>query len=124
MKILKYILFGVLVLLSLSTALTKIVRMPEEMALFANAGFPGLLTILFGIVQLGGAIMLFLEKARKLGAIIMTSTYIIATIVVFVNGMWLFGFISISFIILSAYFIKNPSLKNYANVTLKEPDSQ
>jgi len=83
--------------------------MPEEMELFRNAGFTDTLTIIFGLIQLVGGILLIPGKTRRYGAIIMLITFIIATVVVFLKGMIGFGLFSILFIALAAYQLKmNP----------------
>ena len=50
--------FAALVLLSLATGITKLVRLPAEMALFRAAGFSDPLTIAFGVVQTAGGVLL------------------------------------------------------------------
>lgn len=110
MKIVNYILLSTLILLSLATGMTKIIQMPEEMALFSNAGFSDSLTILFGVIQVVGGFGLVLNRTRKTGAMIMGLTFTIATIVVFVNQMILFGWFSVLFIALALYFVFRPQL--------------
>ncbi|MEM7369141.1 MAG: DoxX family protein [Bacteroidota bacterium] len=93
----------ILILLSIATAVTKLIQMPEEMELFRHAGFSDSMTILFGIIQLVGGILLVPGKTRKYGAIVMLSTFVIATIVVFMKGMIGFGLFSMLFIALAGY---------------------
>lgn len=103
MKILNIILLVVLILLSISTGLVKIFRMEDEMVLFRGAGISDPLTIFFGIIQTIGGILLILPKTRKMAAALMAVTFVIATIIVFINGMLAFGFSSILFIALAVY---------------------
>ena len=103
MKIVNLILMGLLILLSLATGITKLIQMPEEMELFRNAGFSDTLTILFGVVQVIGGIMLIPARTRSYGALLMAITFVIASVVVFMNGMTTFGLVSILFIVLAGY---------------------
>lgn len=123
MKHLKYVLFGLLILLSFSTGLTKVVQMPEEMALFANAGFEDRYTIFFGLLQIIGGMLLLPSKTRRIGAGMMAATFIVATIVVFINQMIAFGLFSLLFIVLGAYFFKYPTFNPRRNEVVEEPGS-
>lgn len=108
MKVALKIILVLLILLSISTGLVKIAQMDEEMVLYRGAGWSDLLIILFGVIQLIGGLMLLLVKTRKNGALLMTLTYIIATVVVFINQMWIFGITSILFIAMSYIIYKRP----------------
>ena len=103
MKILNTVLLVLLIVLSLATGITKLIQMPEEMELFRNAGFSDILILIFGAVQVLGGILLIPTRYRQYGAIIMTVTFVIATIVVFIKGMMGFGLFSILFIALAGY---------------------
>ncbi len=103
MKTLNGILLVLLILLSLATGITKLIQMPEEMELFRGAGFPDALTIVFGVIQVVGGLLLTLTNYRSYGALIMMITFVVASIVVFVNGMLGFGLFSLLFIALAAH---------------------
>lgn len=103
-------LLWAVVVLSVATGLTKLIRMPEEMALFSNAGFPDTLTIAFGGLQvLGGIAMIFAGRWRVAGALVMACTFAIATLVLFANQMTTFGIVSVAFIVAAAYFVRRPA---------------
>ena len=108
MKVLLKVILVLLILLSISTGIVKLAKMEEEMILFRNAGWDDLLIIIFGAVQFLGGFMLLPYKTRKNGALLMSITYVIATIVVFINQMWVFGFVSILFIIMALVIYKSP----------------
>lgn len=97
-----------LILLSFSTAIVKLVQMPAEMTLFRNAGFSDTLTMAFGGAQLLGAILLVPFKTRKSGALVMMLTFAIATAILFVNKMIPFGVFSILFIAMATWVYRNP----------------
>lgn len=102
-KIIDLMLLGALILLSIATAITKLIQMPAEIELFENAGFSLPMTIGFGIIQLIGGILLIPSSLRRYGAMIMFITFVIATAVVFYKGMIGFGCSSILFIALAGY---------------------
>lgn len=103
MKIVNLILLILLILLSVSTGVTKLIQMPEEMELFRHAGFSDTLTIFFGVIQVIGGLLLIPGQTRRYGALVMAITFVIATIVVFLKGMVAFGLFSILFIALAGY---------------------
>lgn len=110
----RIVFLGALVLLSISTGLTKLVRMPAEMELFAGAGFSDEVTIGFGVVQLLGGLLLLRTATRRIGAVTMAMTFSIATVVVFINGMIPFGVASLLFIAAALYHVRHPELPESA----------
>ncbi|MBX2796733.1 MAG: DoxX family protein [Myxococcales bacterium] len=87
-----------LTLLSISTGAVKIYRMEEEMFIFREAGFPDVATIAFGVVQLGLGLALIPAFTTHAAAWGMAVTFVLATGVLFVNGMIPFGMFSLLFI--------------------------
>lgn len=87
-----------LTLLSISTGAVKLARMPEEMELFRSVGIPDGATIAFGVVQLVLGLALLLPKTTHRAAWGMAATFALATGVLFVAGMTMFGVVSLLFI--------------------------
>lgn len=104
MKIFLKINWLLTILLSISTGVFKILQQEADIQLFEKIGFSILLTTLLGIVQLLGGLLLIPSKTRKIGAYVMIPTFLLATIVVFANGMMVFGLVSILFIVM-AYLV-------------------
>lgn len=86
-----------LTLLSVSTGLVKLARMPEEMEIFRAAGLPDAATIGFGVVQLVGGLLLIPNRTHAIGAGVMIPTFVFATGVLVVNGLWPFAVFSLLF---------------------------
>lgn len=86
-----------LTLLSISTGVVKLVQMPEEMEIFRAAGVPDGLTMAFGLVQLVGGLLLIPDRTLRIGAAVMIPTFVLATGVLFVNGLIAFGGFSLLF---------------------------
>lgn len=111
MNIVKRVNLPLLVLLSVSTGIVKIMGLEADVKIFENIGFSYLATVFFGIVQLAGGVLLVFDKTRKLAAIIMAVTFAIASTGVFVSGMIPFGVISLLFIAMS-YLAYHTTLKS------------
>jgi uncharacterized membrane protein YphA (DoxX/SURF4 family) len=101
MKTLSWIALAFLVLLSVSTGITKLVQLPAEMELFHGAGFGDTLTLAFGGIQLAGGLLLIFPASRRVGAWVMVITFAIASWVVWTSGMVGFFFVSLTFILLA-----------------------
>lgn len=108
MKVLYKINLILIVLLSISTGLFKIMQQEADIQLFQVIGFNEIMTTIFGVIQLIGGVLMIIKKYRKIGALIMIPTYILATFVVFLNEMWAFGFFSIIFIVMAFLVYKKP----------------
>ena len=85
MKILLKINLAILVLLALSSGITKIMLMPQEIKFFGGAGFTNLMLIIYGVSQVIGGLMLALPKTRLIGAIIVAITFSISAVVLFMS---------------------------------------
>jgi uncharacterized membrane protein YphA (DoxX/SURF4 family) len=98
MSAIRWINRVLLALLSISTGAVKLAQMEDEMRIFREAGFPDALTIVFGVVQLGGGVLVVVPRTTALGGWVMAPTFVIATGVLLVNGMTTFGVASLLFI--------------------------
>jgi len=97
-----------LTLLGVSTGAVKLAQMNQEMEIFRAAGFSDGLTIAFGVVQLGAALLLIPKPTVRLGASVLAVTFVLATGVLFVNGMLAFGVFSLLFILMAAIQVGYP----------------
>lgn len=92
-----------LTILGTSTGLVKIFGMEKELELFRNAGFNTTATIIFGILQVAATAMIWFPVTLKAGCGILAVTFLIATGVLFKNGMIPFGLVSILFIAMAVF---------------------
>lgn len=104
MKIAFKINWILVTLLSISTGVFKILQQQADIEMFEAIGMNANATLILGVFQLLGGILLVPLKTRKLGAWIMIPTFILASVAVFVNQMYVFGAVSILFILM-AYFV-------------------
>jgi hypothetical protein len=104
MKLLYRINLILLIVLSLATGVFKILQQEADIELFKVLGMTATLTAGLGIVQVVGGILLALVQTRKYGALLMMATFVLASIAVFMNGMIVFGLVSLLFILM-AYWV-------------------
>ncbi|MCG8575397.1 MAG: DoxX family protein [Flavobacteriales bacterium] len=103
MKIFGKINLILIVLLSTASGMFKILQQEADIELFAKIGINTAGTTLLGIIQFGAGLCLLIPKIRKWAAIILIPTYILAAIAVFANELWVFGFVSLFFIIMTLF---------------------
>jgi len=83
--------------LSFATGAVKLAQMDDEMRIFRAVGIPDAATIAFGVIQVLGAVLLVVPRTTRLGAWWMAGTFVLATGVLFGNGMIPFGVVSLLF---------------------------
>lgn len=92
------------VLLSISTGIFKVLQQETDIELFKAIVFDATATTVVGVIQLLGGLLLISGKTRRVGAWIMVLTFIIASIAVFMSEMYVFGVVSLLFIVM-AYLV-------------------
>ena len=101
MKIFGKINLILIVLLSTASGMFKILQQEADIELFAKIGINTTGTTLLGVVQFLAGLCLLIPKARKWAAIALIPTYMLAAIAVFANELWIFGSISLLFIVMT-----------------------
>lgn len=99
MKILMTVIVILLVILGVSSGISKIMLLPQEIQFFGGV-FTNTQIVVFGVVQCVGAILLILRRSRIIGAIILALTFIISTVLILISGEIGFGLFSLLPIIL------------------------
>ncbi len=106
MKILLQINLIVLALLAISSGITKIMLMPQEVEFFGGIGFSHLILIIFGASQVIGGLMLALSKTRLIGAIIVAITFIISAVALFISENFMIAIITCFTLLMLSVIIK------------------
>ena len=75
----------ILVFLAISSGITKIILMEQDVAFFGKYGFTNPILIAYGAIQLIGGIMLIIQKTRFVGAIIVSITFLISAVVLIMD---------------------------------------
>jgi len=86
MKLITTIILALLVLLAVSSGITKIALMQQDVDFFGKYGFSNPILIVFGTVQLIGGILLLLRKTRFSGAAIVAITFLISLVLLLLEG--------------------------------------
>ena len=95
MRVFKFILLGVLVLMSLAAGIAKVMRAPQEVAFFDAVGISPNLLIPFGLLQIIGAVLTVIPKTRKLGLTLMAVFFFFSGFMIIKNGDIFFAFVSL-----------------------------
>ncbi len=105
MKVLRVINLVLIVLLSASSALAKIMLMPQEVEFFGQAGLSKPMLVAFGSLQMLAALLFVTTKLRKAGAILAALAFLGSAITIFISGNTAFGLISLLPVALSTLII-------------------
>ena len=86
MKIFYNLVIVILVLLAISSGVTKVLLMPQDVEFFAEFGFTTPILIIFGAFQLLGGVLLVIRRARIIGSVIVALTFLISAVLLIVMG--------------------------------------
>jgi hypothetical protein len=75
-----------LIFLAVSSGITKIMLMEQDVEFFGKYGFTDPLLMGFGITQLVGGILMTLSKTRFIGAAIVAFTFIVSLVILALEG--------------------------------------
>jgi len=78
MKLFLKIILIISIFLAVTSGITKIILMPQDVEFFGKYGFTNLMLIVFGATQLIGGILLAIEKTRFAGAALIAITFLIS----------------------------------------------
>lgn len=86
MSILLKVNLAILVFLAVSSGVTKIMLMPQDVEFFGNYGFTSPVLMAYGVAQLIGGILLIIQKTRFVGAVIVIITFLVSAVVLIMAG--------------------------------------
>ena len=86
MKAVSIGILAILTLLAVSSGITKILLMPQDVDFFGKYGFSDPLLIAYGSVQLLGGFLLVFTKTRFAGAAIVAVTFLISLALLLMEG--------------------------------------
>jgi len=108
-KILYFILIALISLLSVVAGLAKVLQVPQEVQFLQMFGFNSTLVISYGVIQVCGGILLAIPKTIKIGATITMFAFGLSTLLIGINGDYIFALISLLPIALTALIFKQSS---------------
>jgi len=94
MNILFKVILGILVFLAVSSGVTKIMLMPQDVVFFGKYGFTHVILMAYGATQFIGGIMMIIRKTRFLGAVIVAITFLISAVVLVMEENILFTIVT------------------------------
>lgn len=80
--------------LSAAAAVPKILRMPNEVEFFANAGLDERSVLGFGMIQLAGGLLLVMPGTRLGGAYVTAGAFLASAVMLLATGQVPFGLVS------------------------------
>lgn len=86
MKIVSTIILVVLILLAVSSGITKVALMQQDVDFFGKYGFSNPILIAYGLVQFIGGVLMVFKKTRFVGATIVAITFLISLAVLLMEG--------------------------------------
>ena len=86
MRVVLTIILVVLTFLAVSSGVTKIMLMQQDVEFFARYGFSETMLIVFGVTQLIGGFLLPFPKTRFSGAAIVAMTFLVSLILLIMDG--------------------------------------
>ena len=102
MKTLTMVLVVLITLLSIAAGSAKVLQAPQEVAFLQEFGLTSMLIIIYGLIQIIGAVLLTIPKSRRQGALVAISAFSLSTALIFIDGNYLFGVFSLIPILLTA----------------------
>ena len=94
MKYINIIVVVLIGLLSIAAGAAKVMQAPQEMEFLQGVGLSLNIILIFGVIQIGGGLLLAHHKTRMYGAILAGLTFLASTILIFVSGNVIFALIS------------------------------
>ncbi len=85
MKTVTTIILVVLILLAVSSGVTKVMLMQQDVDFFGKYGFSNPILITYGILQLVGGVLMVFQRFRFIGAVIVAITFLISLAVLLID---------------------------------------
>jgi len=89
------LLIVLILLLCITAGAVKVMRTPEEMAFLQRFAFTANMVTIFGLIQLTGGAMLLNRKFRTFGGILALSTFIVSSLLLFLDNNLTFALLSL-----------------------------
>jgi len=106
MKVVSRIILAILTLLAVSSGITKILLMQQDVDFFGKYGFSSPMLIVFGSVQLLGGLLLVFPKTRIVGAAIVAVTFLVSLAMLLMDGNMAVSIITLVAILLLGVVMK------------------
>ena len=115
MKLIHAVLIAIVALLSGAAGAAKVFAVPEEVQFLSGFGLNSIMIMLYGLIQIVGALFLFPAKLRLVGVYIVIAGFALSSIFIFASGNISFGLISIVPIIMASVIAVKITKNKIAN---------
>ena len=105
MNLLKKINLVLLILLGGAAGLAKVTQAPPEIAFFAGLGLGAMVVVVFGVLQIAGALSLIFAKTRFIGAILLDVTFSLSVVMILMTGQIGFALVSVVPVLMAGWVI-------------------
>lgn len=95
MKFVKIFIVAIVALLSIVAGLAKVMQSQQEVEFLQGLGLSVFLIIVFGLVQIAGGVLIAPKKTRVPGAVLVTLSFAVSTVLIFMGGNVAFGLFSL-----------------------------
>lgn len=86
MKYVWIIIVGILTFLAVTSGITKVMLMPQDVDFFGKYGFSNPVLMVYGAAQIIGGVLLPFKQTRFIGALIIAITFAISLVVLMLDG--------------------------------------
>ena len=105
MNLLRKINLVLLILLGGAAGLAKVTQAPPEIAFFAGLGLGAMVVVVFGVLQIAGALSLIFAKTRFIGAILLDVTFSLSVVMILMTGQIGFALVSVVPVLMAGWVI-------------------
>ncbi|WP_293748083.1 DoxX family protein [uncultured Paraglaciecola sp.] len=106
MKMFFNLILAILIFLAVSSGVTKVMLMQQEVEFFGQYGFTNPILIVFGTIQLFGGALLAIPKTRVIGAAIIAITFLISAVILVMASNVPMAIVTLVCIVLLGFIIK------------------
>ncbi len=115
MKYFWMIAIAILTFLAVSSGITKVMLMQQDIDFFSQYGFSNPMLIFYGAVQIVGGILLPFKKTRFVGAAVVALTFVISLVILLMEGNIPVSIVTlISTVLLGFIMVRNRRATNQA----------
>jgi len=79
------LVIALLTFLAISSGVTKVMQMPQDVEFFGRYGFSNLMIVAFGVLQISGGVMLAIPKTRIAGAVTVSLTFFLSLVLLIID---------------------------------------
>lgn len=80
------IILAILTLLAVSSGVTKVLLMQQDVEFFGKYGFSDSMLMFYGAVQVIGGLLLPFKKTRFMGAAVVAVTFVVSLVILLLEG--------------------------------------